>query len=148
MLEMQEKEDHFVSWARSLVGPGSLKYKLAEVSTKNDNSCPYGGRGACPRVSQLAKQVFLEQRQPRLVEPLSASFLRELALPGARPAWAHVNFGGHIFGTMQNRAILKSLTTSKVGKEARKWGSHTVIEGGTVNEPTVLGSRLAVHIMI
>lgn len=81
------------------------------------------------------------------VEPLSASFLRELALPGARPAWAHVNFGGHTFGTMQNRAILKSLTTSKVG-EARKWGSHTVIKGGTVNEPTILGSRVAVHIMI
>lgn len=151
LVKMQEKEDHSVSWARPLVGPGSLKYKLAEVSTKNDNSCPYRGRGGVPMCSPASKaSVSRTKAAPARVpvEPLSASFLRELALPGACPAWAHGNFGGHTFGTMQNRAILKSLTTSKVGEEARKWGSHTVIKWGTVNEPTILGSHVTVQIMI
>lgn len=32
------------------MGPGSLKYKLAEVNAKDANSCSHDGKGVCPGV--------------------------------------------------------------------------------------------------
>lgn len=45
---MQEEEARLLG--KAPVGPGSLKYKLAEVSTKDDNSCSHHGQGVCPGV--------------------------------------------------------------------------------------------------
>lgn len=62
-LKRLRKRANCNSWARPLLGPGSRKYKLAEVSTKDDNSCSHSGKGTRPEVPQPAKQGFLEQGQ-------------------------------------------------------------------------------------
>lgn len=48
LVKMQEEEARLLG--KAPVRPGSLKYKLAEVSTKDDNSCPHHGKGVCPGV--------------------------------------------------------------------------------------------------